>query len=667
VPDNLKSLSTTEVIGNITLITSLGQNWYQQGIYGPNASGNASIDKSWGWTFFDETPASGFMEPPENTTQRNNIYALLLDSGNNSSPISGADVKANVTYWEFDGENYTNKTIQISLIENVNHIGFYSGNFSFYGGTPYYAYGMDWCDGCHLSYYTYLKDSKTGYFPGNYTVSISASVNSKIADKKIDFEVTPWGCENCHGSGNQHRLNRNQIIGVDMDSACYLCHSINQITHDGTDAGNPHQNTAHRDIGCQDCHTNKSLNYGTFKNVTFNKGGIDNNRYVPEYNFTETQLNGGKHTNLTCNDCHGDLSLPAVQGNYKLDNYTIQSTINNYNPDFATIQQFQDYYIINVTSGGPLNVALDWDSASNIGYYLYPPNFHPANRSNPLNPDEGDYPYYNGATFTNKPENYRNNTPLQGNWILAVYGYDLLSYWVGVYKEPFNYTINSTYPIQKEALPKIPECNNCHNSNGAGKAYTTDNIPDWNPGFAHVDTNNDSAPDIQCRLCHDALHEITVKNCQTCHTTAPVNHPVKEPDFSQKTSAQCLECHGDPHQVTSAGGTDCIACHSPNDVNITKFGRHADINKSDEPGIVTNNDCWTCHYLKDMNRINVYLCESCHINETGVVNVTDPSLIKSDFMHGMTTCRTCHAPSGYHQKGEVGPLGLVEIILKKMN
>ena len=84
--NNIQSLVVTNVVGNITLITSMGQNWYQQGIYGPNASGNVSVDKSWGWTFFDETPASDIITPSETTTQKNKIYALLLDSGNNSSP-----------------------------------------------------------------------------------------------------------------------------------------------------------------------------------------------------------------------------------------------------------------------------------------------------------------------------------------------------------------------------------------------------------------------------------------------------------------------------------------------------------------------------------------------------------------------------------------------------
>jgi len=367
--------------------------------------------------------------------------------------------------------------------------------------------------------------------------------------------------------------------------------------------------------------------------------------------------------------------LPDPSGGYRPDNYTISNTINAYDPSFASLNKFSDYYVINITQGGPLNVSFDWEGTSNIGFYLYPPNFNPKNRSTPLSPNKGDYPYYDGATFINKPEKFSNNTPLSGDWILEVYGYDLIAgdwIWFGILQAPINYTIKSTYPIERKDLPKIPECNDCHNSGASDGAFTTDQIPDWNPGFAHVDTNNDGAPDIQCRMCHDAMHDITVKNCRDCHTTAPINHPIQEPLFDQYTPAECLNCHGDPHVVTSAGGTDCIACHSQ-DVNISLFGRHGKINDSNLAGNVTNDDCWTCHYQKDMNRSNVYLCESCHINSTGIVNVTNTSLIKGDFMHGMTTCKTCHAPAtpgfpkapAYHLNGSVGPLGLVEKILEK--
>ncbi len=617
-----QSLATTTVSGNITLITSLGQNWYQQGIYGPNTY-NFTVDKSWGWTFFDEAPPSGFISPPEKMTQRNRIYALLLDSGNNSSPITGALVTANITYWTYDGTTYTNHTNQVQLTEDTSRSGFYTGDFNFYGGTDYYGYDMTWCDGCHLSYYTSNPDSQIGYFPGNYTAIVTAKADNKETKSGLSFEVTPWGCEDCHGSGNQHRDNLNQIIDADMDSACYLCHGVNQLTHDYTDAGNPHQNTAHRNIQCTGCHTNKSLNPQSFNGVTFTQGGI-NNASLPQYNFAITQLNSGTHASLACVDCHNNLMLSDPQGGYKQDNYTVQNTINNFTPGFASIQQIQDYYIINVTSGEPLNITLNWDGTANIGFYLYPPNFNPRNRTDPLNPEKGDYPYYNGSTFTNKPEYFANSTPMEGKWILEIYGYDLTSSWIGVLQSPINYTIYSTYPIQQKNLPAIPECNRCHNSTATGKAFTMNQISDWNPGFAHVDTNRDGKFDIQCRMCHDAAHNITIKGCQNCHTTAPANHPVSEPAFTQYTQSQCLACHGDPHNVTAAGGEACIECHGTNYtgaspsvaqtfVNISAFNEsiHQDINAT-PPATLNNIDCWSCHYNKDMSRSNVKKCGDCH-------------------------------------------------------
>ncbi len=655
--NSVQSFAATSVEGNITLISSLGQNWYQQGIYGPNTS----YDNSWGWTFFDENPSSGFIIPNESVIQGENIYALLLDDGNNSTPISGATVVADVTYWTYDNVSYTNPTIPVQLIEDPNRKGFYSGRFVFYGGTSYDGYGMQSCDGCHSSIYGKV-DTQIGYFPGNYTVSIRAEADGKIKSTNLNFEVTPWGCEDCHGSGNKHRAS------ADMDSACYMCHGVNEIAG-MSDAGNPHQNTAHIDINCTDCHTNKSLNPETFDGVTFGLGGINNNRSVPVYNKITTQLNGGTHSNLACTYCHNDLSLPEPQGGS--GTYTINDIVNSYNPSFASLEQFEDYYVINVTSSSdPLSINLSWDGTANLGFYLYPPDFNPYYGIRP--------PIYDGATSTNKPELSLISAPTVGKWILQVYGYDLRydfsgwNSWGGILQPPINYTINSSFPIQKKDLPSTPDCNSCHNSKATGGAKTTFEVPDWNPGFAHVDTNGDGTLDIQCRMCHDSMHDIVIKTCQNCHTTAPTNHPIRDPSFTQYTTTQCLACHGDPHKVTLTGGTDCIGCHAtePNmDVNISLFGLHGKINDSNGAGNVTNDDCWTCHYQKDMNRSNVYYCESCHSNAISpIVPIENGSLIMSDFMHDSTECRTCHAPigKGYHLKGTVGPLGTVEMILRKI-
>ena len=164
----------------------------------------------------------------------------------------------------------------------------------------------------------------------------------------------------------------------------------------------------------------------------------------------------------------------------------------------------------------------------------------------------------------------------------------------------------------------VADCRNCH-------------------GSSTVTLHHNLYPTIVCDTCHQMSNDI--RNCLICHPTQ--NH------------VNCIACHS-PEDV-----------NSPRDVNISLFGRHANINISDGSGNVTNNDCWTCHYNKNMNTSNVYLCESCHINNSGIVPIADPSLVKSDFMHGMTSCKDCHAPIKYHNNGTTGPLGVIDNILKK--
>ncbi len=273
------------------------------------------------------------------------------------------------------------------------------------------------------------------------------------------------------------------------------------------------------------------------------------------------------------------------------------------------------------------------------------------------------------------------------------------------------------------------DCTTCHQSDAVNSSLISA-PPKINEPLHHSDDINNgskwgnywTSPIGACLYCHnDTRHSVTPlgrpliwnplyvlnttigsgTNCADCHykadsnygtmtsayTSASLENPPEitngswngKPDYynhtlTDYTDFQCKSCHGKAGSITvgqmmhngSAGGYDCILCHVPNDVNTMKFGLHANINTSDGNYNVTNADCWTCHYQKDMNRNHVYLCESCHINDSGVVTVTDPSLIKNGFMHGMTTCKGCHAPITYHSKGTVGPLGVVENILRKI-
>lgn len=180
--------------------------------------------------------------------------------------------------------------------------------------------------------------------------------------------------------------------------------------------------------------------------------------------------------------------------------------------------------------------------------------------------------------------------------------------------------------------------------------------------LAASDPSNNIETD--CRNCHGIVadrHHLLAQNgtyqCIDCHEMRWDND---SQSYYFEVIRNCLNCH------TGENHLDCISCHVPGDVNISKFARHADLNITDGTGVVSNSDCWTCHYRKDMNRSHVNLCENCHINGSGIIPVTDQSLIISDFMHGITTCKSCHAPITYHSKGTVGPLGVVENILKKI-
>lgn len=170
--------------------------------------------------------------------------------------------------------------------------------------------------------------------------------------------------------------------------------------------------------------------------------------------------------------------------------------------------------------------------------------------------------------------------------------------------------------------------------------------------------------EAECRSCHgitvDWHHSLVATGehgCMDCHTLVYNNTTGQ---YYPTVIRNCLECH----QIESH--SDCIACHNATtDVNTSLFGKHSNINSTDGYNNVTNGDCWICHNRRDMNRSSVYLCESCHSNNSGIVSISNSSLIISDLSHGMTTCKNCHAPTSYHNNGTVGPLGTIERILRE--
>lgn len=553
---------------------------------------------------------------------------------------------------------YTTHMQQVNLQEDINHPGTYLGYFKF--------------------------DPFAEQYSGNYSVTLDTFINGSQVTANAQFQTTVLGCQNCHNkrqNGVETSLAHGE--GGGMQSCMFICHGGSRGFYGGSPpfmgpqlTANPmhvHEMKFGHNGGflqgmyypqppynvqshvstttCVQCHTS----------FLHDNTGTDT-KSIGNYTLygTNIDFSSGTHKNLTCEYCHGSLAYPEIPQ----DQFQLQGSLGSYSPSFTSHESFTNTYIINVIGPDNLTINVNGDNTAQIIeiYAIGPVD----NTTTALQGPCGGNPCDITRSLAS-PINMEIPFPYIGTWIVK------LTEWQ---ESKINYTISSNYPIERKTIIKIPDCNDCHNSTASGGAFTTDQIPDWNPGFAHADTNNDGTMDVQCRMCHDAMHEITVKDCKNCHATVPVQHPINEPLFSEYKPAQCLECHGDPHRVTSAGGTDCIACHfgddtHSGDVNISLFGRHSNINASGGEGNVTNDDCWTCHYQKDMNRSNVRMCESCH-NNSGIVPV-DPSLIISNLMHGSTTeCRTCHAPAkpphapAYHLNGTVGPLGLVEKILRKI-
>jgi hypothetical protein len=603
-----------------------------------------------GWYVDDIHVTSGttniFSDGAETPILSVNVSYPHLKLNNSTDPLTFATKLEYSTYMD-----------QVNLKEDISHPGTYIGYFKY--------------------------DQFAEYYSGNYSVTLDTMINGSQVTAIAQFQTTILGCQSCHNKKlSDVETSFVHGEGGGMQSCMFLCHGASrgffsvsdfpspfmgpplpanpmhvhemQYGHkggflDGAWYTQPPYNVSSHvsEVSCIQCHTSFLHN-----NNSENTMKIGNYTLFGE----NISFSSGTHENLTCEYCHGSLAYPAIPQNQ----YQLQGSLGKYKPSFTSSESFTDTYIISVDRSDNISIAITGDNpVKTIEIYAIGPIDNTTTAlQGPCDNNPCDV-IGNLSSQINMIIPY----PFTGTWIIKV---------IQLQDGIINYNISSNYAIERKPIIKIPECNSCHNTGGIDKAYTTDRIPDWNPGFAHADANKDGTLDVQCRMCHDAMHEITVKDCHNCHSTVPVIHPIKEPLFSEYKPEQCLECHGDPHEIT--GATNCIACHSPGDVNISLFGRHGKINDSNGAGNVTNDDCWTCHFKKDMNRSNVYLCESCHINSTGIVNITNTSFIKSDFMHGMTTCKTCHAPAtpgvpnapAYHLNGTVGPLGLVEKILRKI-
>ncbi len=137
----------------------------------------------------------------------------------------------------------------------------------------------------------------------------------------------------------------------------------------------------------------------------------------------------------------------------------------------------------------------------------------------------------------------------------------------------------------------------------------------------------------------------TEQDCRNCHGNTVIRHHalitekhIGCPDCHPYVNGElqvvrnCLQCH------PSMTHDDCIKCHGTNYtnatpsvdrtfVNISAFNEsiHQDINAT-PLATVNSQDCWTCHYYKDMNRLNIKKCGDCHRKPSqwhGNANITN--------------------------------------------
>lgn len=532
-------------------------------------------------------------------------------SDNSETPTAIKTLNANVTYPHLTIINatdpltgtatlqYTYNIQQVSLQEDIGHPGTYIGYFKY--------------------------DPFAEQYSGNYDVTLDTVINGTSISISTQFQTTIFGCQSCHNKQvNNVETSLVHGEGGGMQSCTYICHGGSRGLYGDNFMDTINANPIHvhemkyghrggflqgayypqppydvpshvTNTTCEQCHTS----------FLHDNTGTDTTK-IASYTLHGTNINFslGVHQGLTCENCHGNLSYPSIpQGQYQLN-----GKLGNYSPSFTSYEAFTDTYIVNVSGiningGNGFNVTVTGSGTTKtVSLYV-------------IGPADNTTTGLQGPCWVNTcyrtqnletPINLNIANPYKGTWLVKL---------IQLQEGAIDYTISSSYPIERKPIIKIPECSNCHNSNGQ--------IPNWNPGYAHADSNGDGNLDVQCRMCHGAMHDIVVKKCQDCHTVAPTGHIIAEPTFSQYITSQCLSCHDDPHVVKSEVDS-CIECHGTNYtgaspsvsdtfVDIGKFNTsiHQNIN-STVPDTVTNEDCWTCHYNKNMYRDNIRKCRDCH-------------------------------------------------------
>ncbi|NJD76963.1 MAG: hypothetical protein FIB08_07700, partial [Candidatus Methanoperedens sp.] len=518
-------------------------------------------------------------------------------------------------------------------------------------------------------------------------------------DKRIDVSAIK---QSVHRNLNNASINTT-LLSDTIDKACWACHG------DGTEPLTGHQSNYATPYSCGDCHNRTSnliyTNLSLILNLSAKK--VHEHLQAPYYEQISSTVNS---TNADCNGCHdkskaaytdSGLSLSANVSHYASKTGLASPSTNcnlchkdsrNSSSYWANIVRHPARSEDNSFCRNCHNTTLAIDLHSQP--LVKPSNIHSGfdwqnddyNEISPLGANEACLSCHGGghATTYRVCENCHlenGSGPVFSSWQRP----DLNETIPRVYAHT-NFSTAINVPNQSRVYPPSPAArtfSSCYSFNSTTLAGTCHGISYYNRSisggyFAFKTSANSRSSPYHVTKTIDTMPNTT--DCLFCHKQTDPGIRMAWGNAIQITggthnwymgddNSKCWTCHvstgnapKDFHSDTlqGGGGSDCIACHAPNDVNISKFARHANINTSDGTNNVTNNDCWTCHYQKDMNRSNVYLCDSCHKNSSGIVPVTDPALLVGNLQHGSNKCKDCHAPDTYHVQGTAGPRGRIE-------
>jgi hypothetical protein len=221
-------------------------------------------------------------------------------------------------------------------------------------------------------------------------------------------------------------------------------------------------------------------------------------------------------------------------------------------------------------------------------------------------------------------------------------------------------------------------CIYCHNKT-LHDIFPLGRILDWSPGYV---INTSIGSNYTCAGCHykgsseynimtssfssaglPTPPEITNGSSWNGKTGKYFNHSLQG-----YTDSDCAPCHGGSlsvgarmseflHNVDAADMNNCLGCHRPNGpapvVSVNDLGNHTNLNMTGGYGILTSEDCRTCHFSDPHggpNQSNTYYCYDCHNKSAGGRAPIRSSKKFDDKKHGSVTCINCHVADGrYHQ------------------